>query len=60
MSTAGQVITCKAAICWGAGETLVVEDVEVAPPKKGEVRVKILHTGICHTFAEPLAYNVIR
>lgn len=47
--TAGQTINCKAAVCWGAGQDLVVEDIEVAPPRKGEVRVKILYTGICHT-----------
>lgn len=49
MHTAGQTITCKAAVCWGAGQDLVVEDIEVAPPQKGEVRVLILYTGICHT-----------
>lgn len=43
--TAGKVITCKAAVCWGAGEHLKVEDVEVAPPKAREVRIKILYTG---------------
>ncbi|KAF8558805.1 alcohol dehydrogenase [Imleria badia] len=48
-STAGQVIKCKAAVCWGAGEPLQIEDVDVAPPKAHEVRIKILHTGICHT-----------
>ncbi|KAG8956565.1 hypothetical protein FRC04_000043 [Tulasnella sp. 424] len=47
--TAEQTINCKAAVCWGAGQDLVVEDIEVAPPRKGEVRVKILYTGICHT-----------
>ncbi|KAG8855872.1 NAD/NADP dependent alcohol dehydrogenase [Tulasnella sp. 330] len=49
MSTEGKTITCKAAVAWAANEPLVIEDVEVAPPKKGEVRVKILYTGICHT-----------
>ena len=44
-STAGQVIKCKAAVCWGAGEALQIEEVEVAPPKAHEVRIKILHTG---------------
>ncbi|KAH7888021.1 chaperonin 10-like protein [Phlebopus sp. FC_14] len=48
-STVGQVIKCKAAICWGAGEPLKIEDVEVAPPRAHEVRIKILYTGICHT-----------
>lgn len=50
MSTAGKPITCKAAVAWEAGKPLTIEEVEVAPPKKGEVRVKILYTGICHTF----------
>ena len=47
--TAGKTIKCKAAIVWGAGEDLKVEDVEVAPPKAHEVRIHILHTGVCHT-----------
>ncbi|CAE6409277.1 S-(hydroxymethyl)glutathione dehydrogenase / alcohol dehydrogenase [Rhizoctonia solani AG-1 IB] len=47
--TAGKVIECKAGVCWGPGEPIVIEDVQVAPPKAGEVRIKILHTGICHT-----------
>ena len=33
MSTVGKVIKCKAAVCWGAGEPLKVEEVEVAPPQ---------------------------
>ncbi|RPD66696.1 class III ADH enzyme [Lentinus tigrinus ALCF2SS1-7] len=54
--TAGKPITCKAAVCWGAGEPLKLEEVEVAPPRAHEVRIKILWTGgyphrqgICHT-----------
>ncbi|VDC04114.1 unnamed protein product [Peniophora sp. CBMAI 1063] len=47
--TTGKVIKCKAAVCWGAGEPLKIEEVEVAPPKAHEVRIKILYTGICHT-----------
>ena len=43
--TVGKVITCKAAVCWGAGEPLKIEDVEVAPPRAHEVRIKILYTG---------------
>lgn len=49
MSTAGQVIRCKAAVAWEAGKPLVMEEVEVAPPQKMEVRVKILVTSLCHT-----------
>ncbi|XP_021296144.1 alcohol dehydrogenase-like 4 [Herrania umbratica] len=47
--TTGKVITCKAAVAWGPGQPLVMEDVQVAPPQKMEVRVKILFTSICHT-----------
>ncbi|THH11282.1 hypothetical protein EW145_g766 [Phellinidium pouzarii] len=42
--TAGKVIKCKAAVCWAAGEELKIEEVEVAPPKAHEVRIRILHT----------------
>ncbi|CAK9783896.1 putative formaldehyde dehydrogenase [Cutaneotrichosporon oleaginosum] len=48
-STEGKTITCKAAVAWEAGKPLSIEDVEVAPPRAGEVRIKILYTGICHT-----------
>ena len=47
-STVGQVIKCKAAVCWGAGEPLQIEEVEVAPPRAHEVRIKILYTGAWH------------
>ncbi|KAI9482570.1 formaldehyde dehydrogenase [Zychaea mexicana] len=49
MSTAGQVIKCRAAVAWEAGKPLSIEEVEVAPPKAHEVRIKILYTGVCHT-----------
>ncbi|VAI62913.1 unnamed protein product [Triticum turgidum subsp. durum] len=48
-STQGQVITCKAAVAYEANKPLVVEDVQVAPPQAGEVRIKILSTALCHT-----------
>ncbi|KAK8538844.1 hypothetical protein V6N13_009206 [Hibiscus sabdariffa] len=49
MSTAGQVIKCKAAVAWEAGKPLSIEEIEVAPPQKHEVRVKIHFTSLCHT-----------
>uniref|UniRef100_A0A3P8UE33 S-(hydroxymethyl)glutathione dehydrogenase n=1 Tax=Cynoglossus semilaevis TaxID=244447 RepID=A0A3P8UE33_CYNSE len=49
MATSGKVIRCRAAVAWGAGRPLEVEEVEVSPPKAGEVRVKIVATGVCHT-----------
>lgn len=42
----GKVISCKAAVVWAAGENLKIEDIQVDPPQKGEVRVKIVATGI--------------
>jgi len=44
-----------AAVAWKAGEPLSIEEVEVSPPKAGEVRVKILATGVCHTDAYTLS-----
>lgn len=42
----GQVITCKAAVAWKPNEPLSIEEIEVEPPRSGEVRVKILATGV--------------
>merc|ERR1712100_27583 len=55
MSTAGKPITCRAAVAWEAGKPLSIEEIEVAPPKAGEVRVKIHATGCCHTDAYTLS-----
>ncbi|XP_068954614.1 all-trans-retinol dehydrogenase [NAD(+)] ADH7-like [Petaurus breviceps papuanus] len=44
-----QVIKCKAAVLWGLKQPYSIEEVEVAPPKAYEVRIKILATGICRT-----------
>ncbi|KAI8637606.1 formaldehyde dehydrogenase [Parasitella parasitica] len=55
MSTAGQVIKCRAAVAWEAGKPLSIEQVEVAPPKAHEVRVRIMYTGVCHTDAYTLS-----
>ena len=52
--TAGKLIICKAAVAWEPKKPLSIEDIEVAPPKAGEVRIKITHTGVCHTDAYTL------
>ncbi|KAI9081505.1 hypothetical protein K1719_036526 [Acacia pycnantha] len=50
MSTSSsQVITCKGAVCWGIGEGVKVEEIQVDPPKATEVRVKMLCASVCHT-----------
>ncbi|XP_077214088.1 alcohol dehydrogenase-like 1 [Tasmannia lanceolata] len=45
----GKPIRCKAAVCRKAGEPLEIEEVEVAPPKGWEVRIKIVCTSLCHS-----------
>ncbi|HEY3152002.1 MAG TPA: S-(hydroxymethyl)glutathione dehydrogenase/class III alcohol dehydrogenase [Candidatus Binatia bacterium] len=45
----------RAAIAWASGQPLVIEEVEVAGPKKGEVLLKISATGVCHTDAYTLS-----
>ncbi|XP_060103020.1 alcohol dehydrogenase 1A-like isoform X1 [Heteronotia binoei] len=49
MNAAGKVIKCKAAVAWEIKKPLVIEQIEVAPPKAHEVRIKILASGICRT-----------
>lgn len=49
------VITCKAAVAWSANQPLQIEMVDVSPPQKGEVRVCLMATGVCHTDAYTLS-----
>ena len=39
----------KAAVCYTFGQPLVIEEVELAPLRAGEVHVRIAATGICHS-----------
>ena len=48
-------IKCKAAVAWGPKQPLKIEEVEVAPPKAGEVRIRLKATGVCHTDAFTLS-----
>jgi len=50
-----QFIKSKAAIAWGPNQPLSVEEVDVMLPKKGEVLIKILASGVCHTDAFTLS-----
>lgn len=38
-----------AAVAYGPGQPLIVEEILVHPPKPMEVRIKILFTSICHS-----------
>lgn len=40
------IIKCKAAVSWNSGEKLKIEEIEVSPPKSGEVRVKVVASGL--------------
>lgn len=48
-ATQGMSIYCKAAVAWESSEPLKIETVEVDVPHAGEVRIKVLFTGVCHT-----------
>lgn len=48
-------IKSKAAVAWKANEPLKIEEIDVMLPKAGEVLVKIIATGVCHTDAYTLS-----
>lgn len=48
-------IKTRAAVAWAAGKPLKIEEVDLAPPQKGEVLVRIVATGVCHTDAYTLS-----
>jgi len=50
-----QFIKAKAAIAWGPKQPLSIEEIDVMLPKKGEVLVKIVASGVCHTDAFTLS-----
>ncbi|TXR53158.1 S-(hydroxymethyl)glutathione dehydrogenase/class III alcohol dehydrogenase [Reinekea thalattae] len=52
---ANGMIESKAAVAWRQGAPLSIETVEVMPPKSGEVLVKIVASGVCHTDAFTLS-----
>jgi S-(hydroxymethyl)glutathione dehydrogenase/alcohol dehydrogenase len=45
----------RAAVAFAPGKPLEIVEIDVAPPKAGEVLVKITHTGVCHTDAFTLS-----
>lgn len=48
-------IQSRAAVAWQAGEPLSIETVDVHPPLAGEVLVRLVATGVCHTDAYTLS-----
>ena len=45
----------RAAVAWQAGKPLSIEEVDLAGPQAGEVLVRIVATGVCHTDAFTLS-----
>ena len=50
-----QFIKSKAAIAWGPKQPLSIEEVDVMLPRKGEVLIKVIASGVCHTDAFTLS-----
>jgi S-(hydroxymethyl)glutathione dehydrogenase / alcohol dehydrogenase len=48
-------VKVKAAVAYGAGKPLEINEVDLAGPKAGEVLVEIKATGVCHTDAYTLS-----
>jgi S-(hydroxymethyl)glutathione dehydrogenase/alcohol dehydrogenase len=49
------MIRARAAVAWAPGEPLDVTEIDVAPPQAGEVLLKVVATGVCHTDAYTLS-----
>lgn len=43
------VHVCEAMVAWGAGQELVMEEVEVSPPHPQEIRIKVVCTSLCRS-----------
>jgi S-(hydroxymethyl)glutathione dehydrogenase/alcohol dehydrogenase len=55
MDMSDKFIKSKAAIAWGPKEPLSIEEIDVMLPRKGEVLVRIVASGVCHTDAFTLS-----
>ncbi len=45
----------RAAVAWAADQPLTIEEIDVAAPQAGEVLVRLVATGVCHTDAFTLS-----
>jgi S-(hydroxymethyl)glutathione dehydrogenase/alcohol dehydrogenase len=53
--TLENTMKCKAAVAWGPGQPLKIEEIDVQDPQAGEVLVRMVATGVCHTDAFTLS-----
>lgn len=49
------MIKTKAAIAWAPNQPLSIEEIDLMPPQKGEVLIRIVATSVCHTDAYTLS-----
>ncbi|WP_417431806.1 S-(hydroxymethyl)glutathione dehydrogenase/class III alcohol dehydrogenase [Kiloniella sp.] len=49
------MLKSRAAVAWGPKQPLSIEEIDVHPPQEGEVRIRIVATGVCHTDAFTLS-----
>lgn len=45
----------RAAVAWEAGKPLQIEEIDLEGPKAGEVLIRVVATGVCHTDAYTLS-----
>ena len=45
----------RAAVAWESGKPLKIEEIDIAGPRQGEVLIKMVATGVCHTDAYTLS-----
>ncbi len=45
----------RAAVAWKAGEPLSIEEIDIEGPREGEVLLRVVATGVCHTDAYTLS-----
>ena len=45
----------RAAVAWEAGKSLEIEEIELAGPQEGEVLLRVVASGVCHTDAYTLS-----
>lgn len=50
-----QSIKSRAAVAWAPNQPLSIEEVDVMPPQAGEVRIRVVASGVCHTDAYTLS-----
>lgn len=46
---------CRAAVAWEPNKPLEIEEIEVEKPREGEVLLKVVASGVCHTDAFTLS-----